>query len=125
MDSTEIPLRLVAGHTTKSEVPFSLFVSLTSDNFDPVQHKVMLVIAVFTTDESGKIVWRHGETLEAVVDSRKQQTLIEHGYEYRGALPCENATTARIVIFDRRTGRVGSVTLAPLIPGIAEERTRR
>lgn len=115
VDSTEIPLRLVAGDTAKAETPFSLFVSLTSDNFDPVQHKVTLVIAIFSTDESGNILWRHGETLEAVVDSRQQQTLIEHGYEYRGVLPCESGTTARIVIFDKVAGRVGSVTLAPLI----------
>jgi len=115
VDSTEIPLRLVAGNTANAQAPFSLSISLTSDNFDPVQHKLTLVIALFTSDESGKIVWRHAEALDAVVDLKQQQMLIERGYEYRGALPCEKARTARIVVLDNSTGRVGSLTLTPVL----------
>jgi hypothetical protein len=119
VDLAALPLELKLGELTKSgtgsDFPFTL--TIGGGAFLPVQdtkgfHYDFTLVRLLR-NQHGEIVDSAGEQLASVVTAAQAESLRVQGFSYKSAFHCLSGGpfTARVIVRDNHTGRIGTITL--------------
>jgi len=120
LDATALELRVTLQPAVIREghrvIPFQLQIAADDLNPDSLGSgfRYDLIVATIIRDDHGRIVTSHGEHLTATLSSFQWAAMRQAGLKVILGLeaPAEHSRTARVIVRDSDSGRIGSVTFA-------------